>query len=582
MMAAQVSMWLLAAALGQAPAEAAPTWLGAVPAEADVVVRCRGIATAADDVTAMLKTMSPTVAEAAGPAIAQFVDGWKSQYGADVVDGPVVAMLRIEAPAPGATPPFAILVMKDDFKGLLRAMAKGKGLTTKAEPGGYVSFASPFGVGTWYAFDGEGFTAFGSDATLIGGVARPGDGALGATLSPALLGRFLGGDLGVYINVARLTGRYEAQIEQMRQGVMGGVDQAAQNAPNGASTILVKEVYGGLFDSLKGAESLVLNLDMAAEGLKLDGHLAAKVDADAKPAVAGSPPPEFAKLDPDATFYAYMNMDASTVQKWQGMSLRMLNPTGESDPTMDRAMDQFKALGRIETIGASTMGEGMRTFNMSRSSDPNAYVAATEATLAAMKGVESPFNFYKDVKVVRDAQTFNGVSYTHVSVAIDLEKFTKQNPVQGGADRFKAMFGGDSMNYWIGIDGDRSIQVTAPTWDDAKARLERFAKGDSAVGSLAGFKQVQSDLGDRASFLMIASGQGIVRMMASQLAASANQPALKVPADLPTEPAFFGASVTPDGPGGYDFRFSLPSAIGPVFEKGLVPLFRSVQAPQTR
>ncbi len=577
-MVAQVSMWLLAAALGQAPAEASAAWLKAVPGEADVVVRCRGIASASGDLSAMLTAMSPTLAATAVPAVTQFVDQWKAQYGADVVDAPVVGLLRAEAPGPDGVPAFAILVLKDDYKGILKALANGNDVATKAEEGGYESFTSPFGPGSWYAFDGEGFTAFGPDKVLVAGVAKPGEKSLGAALTPALTAPFLANDLGVYVNAAALTARYGAQIDQARQGLMANLDMAAKNAPNGASMDFVKDMYGGLFDSLKTAEALTLNLDFAAEGLRVAGRLDAKPAAGAKPVEpTGKLAADLGKLDPDATFYMYMNMSAESVQKWQGLSLRMLDPSGKPSPAPAPARERFKALGRIETFGSATMADGMRTFNVTDAADPKVYVAVTEAMLQAMKDADSPLNFYKDVKVERDAQKHGGVSFTRITVTFDPEKIAKAGQGNGSEAQIKAMLGGDSMSYWIGVDGRRVIQVTAPTWEEAEGRLERFAKGDSSAGSLAGFKKVTSDLSDRASFLMVVGGQGLVRMMAAQLAVTTNRPELKNPAGLPAEPAFFGASLTPDGPGGYDFRFSLPSAMGPVFENGLVPLFRNAQ-----
>lgn len=577
MMMTQVSVWLLAAALGQAPAEPTTAWMKAVPVEADVVVRCRGIASSADDVIAMLKAASPNAAATAGPMIEQFVDQWKAQYGADVVDAPVVGLLRAEAPAPGGLPPFAFLIMKDDYKGILKALGDGKDAQTKAEEGGYASFAGPSGAGTWYAFDGDGFTAFGPDKALIAAVAKPGEKSLASSLTPTLATPFLAGDLGVFVNGERLAARYGEQIDQARQTLMGAFDQAAMNTPNGPSMDSVKEMYAGLFESLKTAKALALNLDFAAEGLRVVGRYDVKPAADAKPAeVAGKLSAELGKLAPDAAFYMSMNMSAETIQKWQGMSLRMLNPSGKPSPAMTQAMDRFKALGQIETIGSVTMFDGMRTFNVTEASNPGVYMDATEAMLLAMKDADSPFNFYKDVKVERDAKKHAGVSYTQITAVFDVDKLDKMGQGNGG-DAIKAMLGGDSMSYWVGVDGSRVIQITAPTWEEAESRLDRFAKADSSVGSLAGFKQVRSELADRASILAIVNGQGLTRMLAAQLAATQNRPELKDLAGLPAEPAFFGLSATPDGPGGFEFRVSLPSAMGPVVENGMIPLFRNAQ-----
>lgn len=578
-MVTQVSVWLLAAALGQASTEASSAWLKSVPVEADVVVRCRGVASAAEDVKAMLKAASPNAAATIVPMIEQSIDQWKALFGTDIVDAPVVGLLRAEASGPDGVPPFAILLKKDDYKGVLKALANGKDVATKAEEGGYDSFANPHGGGTWYAFHGEGFTAFGPDKALIAGVAKPGDKSLAAALTPALAAPFHGGDIGIYIDVARLTRRFGQRIDQAREGFMAALDQAAKAAPNGASMDAVKRLYGGLFDWLKTVQALALNLDFAAEGLRIAGRIEVQAAADAKPAeTVASVPAEFAKLPPDAAFYMYMNMSADGVQQLQGMSLRMVNPTGKPAPALDRAMERFKGLGRIEAIGSASLADGMRTFNVSKVSDPKAYMEATEAMLQAMKDADGPYDLYKDVKVERDAKNHGGVSFTRITVEFDVDKIAKLGQGGAGAAPIRAMFGGDSMSYWIGIDGDRLIQVTAPTWEEAEARLDRFAKGESAVGSLTGFKRVRSELADKANFLMIVDGRKLTRMATAPFGPAAALPG----ANEPAEPVFLGASLTLDGPGAYDFRVSLPSALGAVIEKEFIPLIQNVRPQPPR
>ena len=51
---------------------------------------------------------------------------------------------------------------------------------------------------------------------------------------------------------------------------------------------------------------------------------------------------------------------------------------------------------------------------------------------------------------------------------------------------------------------------------------------------------------------------------------------IKVPADMPKEPAFLGVSLTAT-PGGYQFQFTVPSSVGPVLEKGMGPIFQGLQ-----
>jgi len=582
-MFAQLSMWVLVATLGQTPAEttAAAVWLKAVPGDVDVVVRSRGLESTSGDLTEMIKAMSPRAAEAAAPALSGLLGQFRSQYGEDAVKTPWVGLARAVRPGPDGVLPFAVLVMKDDYQDVLKKVAAGKEVALKPQDGGFDAFDGPQGAGSWFAFKGAGFVAFGPDRELIAAVAKPGGKTLDTVLTPALAKSLLAGDLGLYVNVSRLATRYADQIAQARQTFMATLDQAAQKTPNGASMESIKQMYGSLFDAIQEADTLTLGLDFAASGLQIAGQL----DLKPGPEPAKETPAnqeglaDLNRLAPDAAFYMYMNMPASTVGKFQNMSLRMLSPGGKLGPELTRVMERFNALGRIETLGAASFENGMRMFNVVNTTDPKAYMAATEAMLTAMKDADSPLNFYKEIKVERDVQNYQGMSFTHIVAVLDDEKLAKLSAPGSDPAAFKTIFGGDSLSYWLGVDGKRVINVTTPTWDEAKAQLDKYMKEDSHVGALPAFQAVRSALADRASFIMILNAQGFVRMIAAQLAASLKKPELKDLAGLPKEPAFFGASVTPTAPNGYEFHFTLPSPVASVFENGLIPVFQKMASP---
>jgi hypothetical protein len=66
-------------------------------------------------------------------------------------------------------------------------------------------------------------------------------------------------------------------------------------------------------------------------------------------------------------------------------------------------------------------------------------------------------------------------------------------------------------------------------------------------------------------------------MYTSLFAAMFKNPDLKLPDDLPKDPAFLGASLTPRPPVGYEFHLVIPTSVGTLIDKGLVPLFRQLQ-----
>ncbi len=577
-----MSMWILAVSLGQSPAPVAAGagWLKAVPANVDVAVRIRGVDATHADLMAMLKVMSPTLAERAEQGLTSPLAQFRQKFGEAAARTPWVGLIRAAAPDGEGRPPFAILVLNDDYPGVLKAIGGGKDPEIKHQ-GGYDAFKNPDGEGLRYTVKGPGFVALGPDQALIAAIARPGEKTLDKALTPALTKQFLAGDVGVYVSASTLVARYSDQIDQARQAIMGALDKAGQQAGNAGTMNTAKEMYGALFDSLKDAEALTISVDVAAEGLSLAGVLTVKPDtalAKAGTQAASGTAADLAGLPPDASFYVYMNMDASTVDRLQGMSIRMMNPGGKPTPDQAKALALFGEVGRVETIGSITFDGGLRGMYVTHVADPKKYIAASQASIQALKGGEGPSSGFKDVKIESNGENYQGLTFSHIIATFDFDKLAQLNPNNpAAAAAVKSMFGGETMNSWLGTDGQRVFQVTAPTWNDVKAQIDTFLKGNAGIGTVAGFKSVRSRLPEQANLVVLVSAQGLVRM--SQFAATLNKPDLKAPGDLPKEPVLFGVSLTPRSPFGYEFHLVVPSQIGPIFEKDLVPLFQSITPP---
>lgn len=213
-------------------------------------------------------------------------------------------------------------------------------------------------------------------------------------------------------------------------------------------------------------------------------------------------------------------------------------------------------------------------------SDPKKFLDATLAMLRAMKGGEGQLNFFKDVKVEPDVQTYQGLTFTKIVASLDLDKLAQiggNNPAQ--VEAMKSMFGGDTLTYWYGTDGkNRLLQVMAPTWEAVKVQVGSYLKGETGIGSSPGYKAVRAEMPDRASLFVLFDTQSLVKMMVSQLATTLKNPDLKVPDTLPKDPAFLGGSIAPRPPLGFEFHLVIPSSVGAVIEKGLLPVFQSLQA----
>jgi hypothetical protein len=314
---------------------------------------------------------------------------------------------------------------------------------------------------------------------------------------------------------------------------------------------------------------------VADKGLHLSTFLKVKPDSDIARSIAevrSAHASQLTNLPPGALGYVYMDAQARTFERFMGMSLRMFNP-GRASPEQEKAMAEFHALGRVETLGGMSMDSGMRGISEYWVDDPKKFIDASVSLHRAMG--EGQGRVYKDFKADPAARSYRGLTFTHASVTVDMEKLAElvpNNPAQAAS--LKAMFGDGRLDYWYGTDGKRLLQVMAPSWEDARSFIDPYLDGGRSIGQTAGFQSARGALSERASFLILYSAQELVRMTARQMATVTNNPNLKPPADLPADPAFLGDSVTPHPPEGYEAHLVIPSPVGAVIAKGLVPIFQ--------
>lgn len=564
----------LAASVGQAE----EAWLGSVPAEAEIVLRVRALDTVRDDLLAMLRAMSPTLADQSEPALNGFIEQMTQAIHEEATSTPFLVIAKAEPGGQGEVPPFAVIVGSQDYNGILTALNQGQrpelekvdGLDTFAGPSGDTVFASP----------GDGFVVFGIDQSLVGGVAKPEGITLGASLAPELRTSLLKGDLGLYVNMAVLTERFGDHIDAARDQLVATMEQAGEQVGNEAMMKGVGTMYDQLFESVKVADAFVLNVDFDKDALDIAGQVTLKPDSEAAANLANSvtgTAANLAKLPADAAYFVYMNVDPSTFAAFQQMGMSMMFAGGKPPAEMQEALDLQKDVGRLESVGASSITGGMRTLNVMTADDPAKLVEMTVASQKAMDaGAPVGMDFIKDVEVTLDAETHLGYTFTRSKVSFDLDALAAGQP--NGAmttEMLKGMFGGESITTWTGTDGTTVLSVAAPTWDDAKAQIDTYLFGDQGVGTTAGYRRLRELLPDRANILMMVSAQGLVRQLAGQFSAMFGVD-LAPPGDMPKEPALLGFALGTTK-SGYQFQLAIPSPVGPVIEKGLVPLFLGLQ-----
>ncbi len=565
---------VMAAALSQAaPAEAA--WLKSIPADADVLIHAKGLSSTRDELLQMLTAMSPTLGQMAGPTLQQGVDAVSQRFGPALGQSAILVALKLPKPdGPGGPPPFVVLVPSESYEGTLKNIAgPNADFKLAKQEGGYDKFTDQDGQ-TIYSLKGAGFVAFSlfSEDLIRSMAAKPGA-SMADKLNDALREHLFGGDLGAYVSVLSVQNQYGDQIEQARQGLMGVLDQAAGQM-QAAQIEQAKKLYGAMFDAIKLADGLALNFNFEAKAFTLSGLLTVKPGTDAAESLARArlgAAENFSNLPTDAMGYVYLNVSPETLVNLQQLNVSGLGPKGDNAESK-AAIAALKAAGRQEAYSAFSIGGGINIVNVSYPENPRKVLDASTDMMKAMKSSE----LFKDVQLEENALAYKGFELSKATVTFDLAKMASGQPNNpGGEEALRKMFGGDTMTTWYGTDGKRVASVVAKSADEAKSKIDAIVDGKQGIGQSAGFKAARALLPEKASMIVLINAQEMVKQLTKVISSFAGQN-LPAPAGMPKEAVLFGGSIAAT-PEGYHFDFAVPSAVGPVFEKGFGPLMMGIQ-----
>lgn len=572
-MVSSVTALVLATALGQAgargaaaaaPAAADAAWLKAAPADAEIVLRVRGLKAGRDDLAKMIQAMSPGLGGQALPALDQGVDSFRQRYGDAAASRPFLVLVRVpkEPPGPGGPPPFAVMVESKNYEGVVKSAS---GLDTpklEKQSGGYDKFDSK--DGPMYAAKSGGFVVFGSDEPLVKAAAKPSR-TLDATIDRAAASRLLAGDVGLFVNLAAIRERFGDQIDQARKQMTAQIEQQGANSPAGAAAV---PMINGLFDALKNNKALAISLDFDAAGLTLAGDTVALTP---KKAAAGSTGAEtIAKLPTGAAMYAFFRGSGNSAmfEKLQRFSQAMA--TGEADS------DAAKKAREL-TRGADFRDQVTAMFVVPKSPPISLNVATygdarkgVDAMTAQLRSMVSDKGMIKAVDIKAGEQRYRGFILNHATTTPNAEKIKQMAagaPLKG--------IGDTPTNTWYGTDGKVILAVAAPDWDKAKARIDAYLDGKQTVGQQAAYRTLRQNLPRSPGLLVVVEAQGLVHGIETLVGTMQGR---DVPAsDLPKQAAYFGLAAAPTE-NGSTFTFRLPSDVGPILEQGLPPLIGGLQA----
>jgi hypothetical protein len=217
------------------------------------------------------------------------------------------------------------------------------------------------------------------------------------------------------------------------------------------------------------------------------------------------------------------------------------------------------------------MADGMDVISVYTPADPEGY----EQYMVDMMGALGRSPMIKQARV-EPLEPHQGFSANKATIAFDVDKMVEQaGAAPGAAAMVRTMLGDGTMTNYFGTDGKQLVSLTADDDTEAQARFDALRSGKGTVGASKGLQDLLSRLPSEVNLLMAIEAQGFVRTMGKFLGTVAGGGAVLPPGDLPREPAFAGMALT-TYPEGYGLEFVVPSANGPVLEKGMTPIIQAL------
>lgn len=607
----------------QAPAQAPQGqtaeagWLDSLPGDLPIVVRVGGLERTSTNMVTMLRAMSPELAEQYGSQIQATVSEFSRSLGAGQNQAAAIVMIDVVTPdqlgdqvklegAQLRVRPRAIAVFQtQDYRTALASIAGQPNVQPEARDGFEVV---TLGNGDeLFAVQKEGFAAISMHEDLITKVSGAPESTLGQSITDDLRSHFLDGDLGLYVDLASINETYADQGAQVRGFLRQQVDQLENENPEAAEQI--RSVFEQVVEAAENAKAMASNASFAEQGLSLSGKLVMNEGYEpiSQLAAQGDDSAEtLGTLPQGSAYYAFNMLDPENVE-WDML------PSGDQlkedfpefaklveSPEFDQAKEQFRKAGQMKTYASLGLGETRQGICVIEAEDAPALIEAVRSAVEAIKNRE--FSLIKDLTIEAEAETHEGYTFDKITASYDFDAFTKEveeqaekakTEVQGQIDndaikqnvekalaeneidredavKLLRRVVGESTTLFVGTDGTKSLSVLAENWDDAKAQIDSYVANDKGIGQTESFQKVRAQLPDRVRSLTMVDLQTGFRQVLGEVRQATDEE-VRAPQGTPEQPAFIGSSLVAEE-NGLRFQTFVPSEVGPVIEKGIIPL----------
>jgi hypothetical protein len=514
---AAVCLIVPASAVRSAPVPAGRSGgLEQVPATAPVVIHVRGLQGIHDRLVALMNKALPDVLNKYRTQIDDFFEKGPEdllkgrKLSGLAKDGPIFfALLELPKPGDSGEPKMALILTVTDYQKFYDNVLKEEERKNAKDEGKDIKLVTIENAGRpTYFVDRKNYAIVTADKEVAESFTKKIKG-LHTKISKELAAKLLAADLGVYVNMEDVTKEYADQIKQAKQTIEQVIAFGTAAADESQKKIaeMAKKAIDPVFQTIEDMQALLLTFELRSGGLAL--HLQSEIKGSSPTAnlLQDSRPIDFeelGRLPRDRAYYLGMKASAALYANL-GKIIANLPSGGGGKDSAELMKKLAKAGPNVLLSSGSFPSAGL---DVSHFDDPAKVV---EATLKMYHDMDFAENNLKEKPVVKkDAEKLGAFKFHSVQLTMDFDKMAEDLKVSEDAKKefIKAIKGiyGEKKTMWIGTDGKKFVQITAPDWKTASKLLEQYTKGDGSVREVKAFGDARKEMPKQTSFLVLFDG----------------------------------------------------------------------------
>lgn len=400
-------------------------------------------------------------------------------------------------------------------------------------------------------------------------------------------------DAAVWINVAHLAETFAAEIDLGVNEAQRALEEAGNSAPaiEGINLNAALEMYSDLFDALvtglKDSKSCTVGVTVGEAGIGIHEYVDLEDDSATDKALRKHLPAgfeSFAKLPANQLAYLGMHGDMQSISEWGiNLVMEMFEPSEEDAKSMQEALEETKKLEIGEYVASFRIGTFdtglMNATVLSQVKNASNLRGIYEKIFKSMGKLGSSPLLTQSIEFEKEAETIEGYQVDKMTIVQEFDETLDPTGLQ--KQMMQIMYGPEGAVTRIAYTDDYIAQTTG----GGKEQMESLLKGLKTPASSPAFERARGQLLPKANILVMFDLAGTVGS-ALQAAIESGRFPIPVTQDqiesLGLKSSFLGFSVS-TGKGSFEAKhFVEAEQIRGLYQIGVLGfgIYQSLSAPE--